>query len=74
VSEAVKEESRDEVRVKILKNTFVRIVKKREEKVITNLVNEYRSGTLDANKAYAAIMVIAELRNAGSGIGATDLI
>jgi hypothetical protein len=64
----------DEVRVKILKNTFGKIVKKREESVITRLVNEYRSGTLDANKAYAAIMVIAELRNAGSSIGTADLI
>jgi hypothetical protein len=63
----------EEAKVHILKKAFCRVVEKREKRVITNLVNDYRDGLLTADKAFAAIMAIAELRYAGTDIEQKDL-
>lgn len=63
----------DARRLETLKKAFNRVVEKREKKVITRLVNEYRNSELTADKAFAAIMVIAELRFAGSDVATEDL-
>ncbi len=62
-----------QARVRVLKGVIDRITQKREKKVITNLVKEYKGGELTQEKAYAAIMVIAELRSAGNDVGTDDL-
>lgn len=56
-----------------LRKTFARVTKKREERVIGRLVREYRDGELTADKAYSAVIVIAELRNAESDIRQEDV-
>lgn len=63
----------EEAQTLILKKAFGRVVEKREQRVITNLVNDYRDGILTAERAFAAIMAIAELRFARSDIGKKDL-
>lgn len=63
----------DRARAAVLKKTFDRIVKARERKVIERLVHEHINGKLTPDKAFVAIMVIAELRSAGSDIGQEDL-
>ncbi len=63
----------DEARVARLRKLFNTLVEKREKRVVTNLVNEYRAGTLTADKSFAAIMAIAELRYAGGDIETKDL-
>ncbi len=60
-------------RLNILKKTFSRVTERREKRVITNLVNDYKNRELSPEKAYAAIIVIAELRWAGSDIDTKDL-
>jgi len=60
-------------RLNMLKKTFRRITDKREQRVIDRLVQEYRDSILTPEKAYSAIMAIAELRWAGSDIGQQDL-
>lgn len=60
-------------RLNALKKTFIRVTEKREKRVITNLVNEYRNNELTAEKAFSAIIAIAELRWAGNDINAKDL-
>ncbi len=62
-----------EARVDILKKTFSRITEKREKRIIDKLVNEYKNSELTANKAYSAIMAIAELRWAKGDIKKEDL-
>jgi len=73
VSNEQGELEKDDVAIKILRNRFSRIIKRREEKVITKLVNDYRDGALTEDKAFAAIMAIAELRWAVNDIGTKDL-
>ena len=63
----------DTHKVAHLKTAMERAVAKREKRVITDLVNAYRMGTLTAQDAYAKVMVIAELRYAGGDIGKKDL-
>jgi hypothetical protein len=62
-----------ETRVAALKRAFMRVVAKREKRVIDRLVGEHIEGSLTPDKAFAAIMVIAELRHAGSDVRAEDL-
>ena len=62
-----------ESRVGALKRAFERITDRREKKVITNLVNEHRAGTLTPDKAYSTVIAISELRLARSDIGQEDL-
>lgn len=62
-----------EARVKGLKGVFERITSKREKKVIDSLVMEYRNKELTSSKAYAAIVAIAELRQAKNDITTEDL-
>lgn len=60
-------------RLNVLKKTFNRVTEKREKKVITRLVNDYKNGELTPEIAYSTIIAIAELRWAGSDIGTKDL-
>ena len=63
-----------ESRVTALKNAFMRITDKREKKVVNLLVAEYGNGLLTPEKAYTALVAIAELRLAKKGITTEDLI
>lgn len=63
----------EETRLNLLKKKFKMITDRREAKVINKLVQEYRDGELSQEKAYSAIMAIAELRWAGNDIEQKDL-
>ena len=63
----------EESRVIALKKAFDRITSKREKKVIAGLVTEYQGKTLTPDKAYSAIVAIAELRQAKNDIRPEDL-
>ena len=63
----------DEARIAALKKAFERVTHKRELRVISDLVNKQRAGTLTPNDAYCAIIAIAELRLAKGEIDGKDL-
>ncbi len=60
-------------RINALKAVIRKVTANRERAVMNKLVMDYRSDTLDRDKAYASIMVIAELRSAEASIGKDDL-
>jgi len=63
----------EDARISALKKAFERVTHKREMRVITDLVNKHRAGTLTPNDTFCAIIAISELRLAKSEIDGKDL-